>query len=175
VSDESAERCRAGAREALSAPARGVAGDTLERAADTLERTGSREAIADALAPMADELRVTRVVVHERVGDALVPVSAEDLAPIATPETLAEGAVAIVRGVGAPDRLAMAELEARGFGALLAVPVMRDGEIVAAVELYAEGARPWRRYDVRRARMAAHHVAAALARIDDGALTAGRE
>src|SRR4051812_44622737 len=116
VSEESAERCRAGAREALSAPARGVAGDMLERAADTLERIASREAIADALAPVAHELRATRVVVHERVGDALVAVSAEDLAPIATPETLAEGAVAIVRGVGAPDPLAIDELKARGFG-----------------------------------------------------------
>jgi diguanylate cyclase (GGDEF)-like protein/PAS domain S-box-containing protein len=173
VADAAAERCRAGARAALAAPAHGIAGNTLERAAEALAHVSSPEQIAEALAPVARDLRAARVVVHERAGDALVPVSAEDLAPIATPRLLADGAVAIVRGGAAVDPLAVAELEARSYGALLAVPVTRDGEIVAAVELYAERARPWRRFDVSRARMAAHHVAAALARIADQSVAVG--
>jgi EAL domain-containing protein (putative c-di-GMP-specific phosphodiesterase class I) len=166
VAQEAADRCRARARDALTAPLAGAGGDALERAADALARVTSREQIAEALAPVARELRGARVVVHERAGGALAPVSAEDLAPIATPAMLADGAVAILRGGTAADPLAVTELDARGFGALLALPVTRDGEIVAAVELYAESAVAWRRFDVRRARMAAHHVAAALARID---------
>jgi hypothetical protein len=123
---------------ALVAPPQGAAGDALERAADALGRVHAREEVADVLEPLARELDAVRVVVHERRGDALVPVSATgagDDAPVVTPAMLAGGAVAIVRGAGPADPLAVADLRARGFGALLAVPVTRDGEIVGAVEL----------------------------------------
>jgi hypothetical protein len=47
--------------------------------------------------------------------------------------------------------------------------VTRDGALVGSVELYQDRAQPWSRFDVRHARLAAHHVAAALARLDDPA------
>jgi GAF domain-containing protein len=79
---------------------------------------------------------------------------------------LADGAVAVVARPGAENEPALGPLRARGFGSLLAVPVTRDGAIVGAIELYAAAPRAWSRYDLRRARTAGHHVAAALARID---------
>lgn len=136
--------------------------------ADALARIDAREGLAGVLEPVAQELRAAHVVVHERVGNQLVAVSATgegDDTPIATPAMLAGGAVAIVRGGGPADPLAVADLHERGYGALLAVPVTRDGEIVGAVELYKKPARPWSRYDVRRARLTGHHVAAAMARL----------
>jgi GAF domain-containing protein len=94
------------------------------------------------------------------------------LAPVATPAMLAaDGAVAVVDGAGAADPLAIAELRARGFASLLAVPVARDGRIVGSVEIYASAPRSWSRFDVRRARTVGHHVAAALARLEARALT----
>jgi diguanylate cyclase (GGDEF)-like protein/PAS domain S-box-containing protein len=168
VAPEAGERCRLRASAALVAPAQGTAGDALARVAEALARIDAREGLAGALEPVAEELRAARVVVHERVGADLVAVSATgegDDAPTATPAMLAGGAVAIVRGAGPADPLAVADLRARGYGALLAVPVTHDGEIVGAVELYQERARPWSRYDVSRARLAGHHVAAALARL----------
>jgi GAF domain-containing protein len=47
---------------------------------------------------------------------------------------------------------------------VLAVPVLHDGRLAGAVEFYAGAGRVWSRFDVRQARTAGHHVAAALAR-----------
>jgi diguanylate cyclase (GGDEF)-like protein/PAS domain S-box-containing protein len=167
VSDDSAARCRARARAALVAPA-GAEGDPLERVAEALAQATAHDELAAAFAPLASELRATHVVVHERWGDELVPVSAtggaHGPAPVATPAMLSEGAVAIVDGPGAADPLAVAELRARGFGSVLAVPVLHDGRLAGAVEFYAGAGRVWSRFDVRQARTAGHHVAAALAR-----------
>jgi diguanylate cyclase (GGDEF)-like protein/PAS domain S-box-containing protein len=174
VADAASERCRVRAANALVAASDGPAGDALERVADALARLSAPSELAAVLEPVAEELRAARVVVYESAGEGLVPVSAtgegDDAPPIATPAMLAGGAVALVRGVGAADPLAVADLRERGFGALLAVPVTRDGELVGSVELYQERARPWSRYDVRRARLAGHHVAAALARLSALAL-----
>jgi len=43
--------------------------------------------------------------------------------------------------------------------------VLTVGAIVGAIELYTAAPRAWSRYDLRRARTAGHHVAAALARL----------
>jgi GAF domain-containing protein len=125
---------------------------------------------------VAVELRAAEMVVHQRVGDRLVAVSAwgadgpAAAAPaIATPAMLADGAVAVVDRPAAADESAVSALRARGFGSLLAVPVTRDGAIVGAIELYAFAPRAWSRYDLRRARTAGHHVAAALARLEGDA------
>jgi EAL domain/GAF domain len=169
VSDESSEACRGRARTALQ----DAAGDALEEAAEALSHVCAGTELAAALAPVAAELRVAATVVHERVGDRLVAVSAagrggvpDPLPAIATAAMLADGAVALVDGPAAADERAVAQLRARGFGSLLAVPVTRDGAIVGAIELYVTAPRAWSRYDLRRARTAGHHVAAALARLD---------
>jgi diguanylate cyclase (GGDEF)-like protein/PAS domain S-box-containing protein len=169
VSEDAAERCRARARTALH----DAAGDALEEAADALSHVSAGAELAAALAPVSAELRAAVTVVHERVGDRLVAVSAAGrdsgagaLPAIASAAMLADGAVAVVDGPGAAsDEPALDALRARGFGSLLAVPVTRDGAIVGAIELYASGPRAWSRYDLRRARTAGHHVAAALARL----------
>ena len=168
VSDESAARCRDRARAALVAPA-GAEGDPLELVADALSQATAHDELAAALAPLAADLRATHVVVHERWDDALVPVSAtggaHGPAAVATPAMLVDGAVAVIDGAGAPDPLAVAELRARGFGSLLAVPVLLDRSLAGAVEIYAVAPRAWSRVDIRRARTAGHHVAAALSRM----------
>jgi EAL domain-containing protein (putative c-di-GMP-specific phosphodiesterase class I) len=179
VSDASAASCRARARAALAAPAHGAAGDPLEQAAEALSHVASVDELAPALAPVVAELRGAQVVVHEIDDERLFPVSssAGDLAdvafaPVATAAMLAaDGAVAVVDGAGATDPLAIAELRARGFASLLAAPVARDGRIVGSIEMYASEPRSWSRFDVRRARTVAHHVAAALARLEARALT----
>jgi diguanylate cyclase (GGDEF)-like protein/PAS domain S-box-containing protein len=167
VSDDAAARCRDRARAALVAPA-GAEGDSLERVAGALSQATAHDELASAFSPLATELRATHVVVHELWGDELVPVSAtggaRGPAPVATPAMLTEGAVAIVDGPGATDPLAVAELRARGFGSVLTVPVLLDGRLAGAVEFYAAEGRVWSRFDVRQARTAGHHVAAALAR-----------
>jgi diguanylate cyclase (GGDEF)-like protein len=172
VSEDAAGACRARALTALH----DAAGDALEEAADALSHLSAGSELAGALAPVAAELRAAVTVVHQRVGDRLVAVSAwgadgaaDTAAAIATPAMLADGAVALVDRP-ATDEPAVAQLRARGFGSLLAVPVTRDGAIVGAIELYATAPRAWSRYDLRRARTAGHHVAAALARLEGGAV-----
>ena len=176
VSDDAAARCRARARAALVAPAGGE-GDPLERVAEALSQATAHDQLASAFAPLATELRATHVVVHELWGDELVPVGAtggaRGPAPVATPAMLTEGAVAIVDGPGATDPLAVAALRARGFGSVLAVPVLREGRLVGAVEIYAAAAHAWSRSDIRRARTAGHHVAGALARVTGLGLAPG--
>ncbi len=48
-----------------------------------------------------------------------------------------------------------------------------DGRLAGAVEFYAAAARVWSRFDVRQARTAGHHVAAALARTNGRGLAPG--
>src|SRR4051812_16368259 len=139
VAAEAAEGCRARTRAALAAPA-GRDGDALEQLAHTLSHVASADAVAAALEPVAAELRADLVVVSERHGDALVPagvlaggaVADTAVEPVATPGALAGGAVEVVNGARDADPLAVAEVHARGFGSLLAVPIVVDGATAGA-------------------------------------------
>jgi diguanylate cyclase (GGDEF)-like protein/PAS domain S-box-containing protein len=166
VSEDAAVSCRAGALAALAAPPEGGVRGPLEDAAEALSRVATYAGLAGALAPMIADLRAAEVVVHERDGGRFVAVSGAGFDPVVTPEMLAGGAVGVVDGPGAADPLALVELRASGFASLLALPVTSEGRIVGAVEIYGREARAWSRWDLRRMRTLAHHVAGALARLD---------
>jgi EAL domain-containing protein (putative c-di-GMP-specific phosphodiesterase class I) len=172
VAEDAAAACRAGARAALAAPGPGATSDGLDQVAHALSRASSYDEVAAGLEPVAAEIRAEHVVIHELREGRLVAAAHTtpngsapgDLAPVVTAGMLADGAVEMVSGTGG-DALVLAELELRGYGAVLAVPVTVGDRLVGAVEVYAAAAQPWRRYDVRRLRTAGHHVGAALARL----------
>jgi GAF domain-containing protein len=122
--------------------------------------------------PVLDELRATYAVVYERRDDALAAVSAAlgwevrtDVEPIAATAMIEGRAVQVLAEASTADPASLAELQARGFGALLAVPIVAEGRTLGALEIYAVEPRPWSRYDVHRTRIVGHQLSAAMRRL----------
>ena len=57
-------------------------------------------------------------------------------------------------------------LAAQGFRSLLRLPIVCEAETVGILEAYSRRDRPWSRFEIRRARIIAHQLAAALERIE---------
>jgi GAF domain-containing protein len=130
-----------------------------------------------SLTPVVEELRATNAVVYERRDDSLVALGdaigteiPPDLEPIAAAALIEGRAVQVVAEAGIADPVSLAELQARGFGALLAVPIVAEGQTVGALEIYAAEPRPWSRYDVHRTRIVGHQLSAAIRRLCENPL-----
>ena len=64
------------------------------------------------------------------------------------------------------DAREIATLAALGFRAVLRLPLICEDRVVGVLEAYSEGDRPWSRFELRRARIIAHQLGAALERIE---------
>jgi GAF domain-containing protein len=64
---------------------------------------------------------------------------------------------------------ALAALAATGYRSRLSVPVRSGGNDLAMLDAYATLARPWSRFEIRRARILSHALGAALGRIEGAA------
>jgi diguanylate cyclase (GGDEF)-like protein/PAS domain S-box-containing protein len=175
IAVEAAERCRARSIAALRAPASDAA-DPVERVADALSHVIAPSDVAAALAPVVDELRASHAVVYGRRDDALVALGdafgpgAPDLEPIAAAAMIDGRAVQLVADGGTADPLELRELEMRGSGAMLGVPIVAEGRTIGALEIYAAEPRSWSRYDVHRTRIVSHHLRGAITRLHTSAL-----
>jgi GAF domain-containing protein len=125
---------------------------TLEALTERLSLARDRAELDDALHLMAHELDADEV----RIGE-----------PFA-----GEGGVGRVTQLLATDAApadALAALAATGYGSRLSVPVRSGGVPLATLDAYATPARPWSRFEIRRARILSHALGAALSRIDGAA------
>jgi diguanylate cyclase (GGDEF)-like protein/PAS domain S-box-containing protein len=177
VADEAAESCRVRASALLAAPAGGASADALERVADALSHATAPSELAASLVPVLEELRAANAVVYERRDDSLAAVSAPfgwdllpDIEPIAAAAMIEGRAVQVLAEASMADLVSLAELQARGFGAVLAVPIVAEGRTLGALEIYAVEPRPWSRHDVHRARIVSHQLSAAMRRLSENSV-----
>ena len=69
------------------------------------------------------------------------------------------------RAAPAPDAVA---LTAGNWGSPLRLPLVWHDRVVGILEIHSRRDRPWSRFDIRRARMLTHQMAAAIASIEHG-------
>ena len=87
-------------------------------------------------------------------------------------------AMQLVADAGTADPLELRELEMRGAGAMLGVPIVAkgrtigEGRTIGALEIYAAEPRSWSRYDVHRTRIVSHQLRGAITRLHTSALPA---
>ena len=146
----------------------------LERIVTRLSRATDHLQLVEAMEPIAAELRADHVVVLRR------PAGTDELHVLTTGArsaaadsdggaraTLESGQILQVLAgdpMASPGETAM--LAARGFRSLLRLPIVCEAETVGILEAYSRADRPWSRFDIRRARIIAHQLAAALERIE---------
>ena len=81
-------------------------------------------------------------------------------------------AMQLVADAGTADPLELRELEMRGAGAMLGVPIVAEGRTIGALDIYAAEPRSWSRYDVHRTRIVSHQLRGAITRLHTSALPA---
>jgi hypothetical protein len=69
-------------------------------------------------------------------------------------------------GDSAGDPRVLATMQSQGWNAALRIPLVWHHRIVGLLEAYNLLNRPWSRFEIRRARMISHHLAAALETIE---------
>jgi diguanylate cyclase (GGDEF)-like protein/PAS domain S-box-containing protein len=172
-----AQTCAVSFTASLAGEQDGATGDlreqSLERIIARLSRAVDEAGLAAAADSIRSELRADRVLILRR------PAGTDDLHPVgadaAGPRLAIPGPDALLRerrlrqilaGDPAADPLEVAALSALGYRSLLRLPVVCEDRVVGALEAYSVGDRPWSRFEIRRARMIAHQLGAALERIE---------
>ena len=80
-------------------------------------------------------------------------------------DVLRLGMVQVLAGDPSADVEERAALAALGYRSLLRLPVSCEDLVVGALEAYSVDERPWSRFEIRRARMIAHQLGAAVERV----------
>jgi GAF domain-containing protein len=74
-------------------------------------------------------------------------------------------AAQVLRGEPLSDQQQQDRLAELGYGALLLVPVVTQGDAIGLLTLFRDEARPWTLAEIRLARIGAGQLAAALERL----------
>jgi len=122
----------------------------LERVTGLLSRASRPEHLDAALEPIARDINADRVVLTQ-LADA--------------GDVLRLGMVQVLAGDPNADVEERAALAALGYRSLLRLPVSCEDLVVGALEAYSVDERPWSRFEIRRARMIAHQLGAAVERV----------
>jgi GAF domain-containing protein len=125
----------------------------LERVSGMLSRARRPEDLDAVLGPIARDLHADSVVLAWPEESAAAP-PAEG---VALEQVLA--------GDTGADAVERAALVARGYRSLLRMPICCEDRVVGALEAYSRDERPWSRFEIRRARMIAHQLGAAVERV----------
>jgi hypothetical protein len=123
----------------------------LERVTGMLSRARRADDLDAALEPIARDLNADRVVLTQ-LGDA-----DEAALRLGMTQVLASDPTASVE-----ERASLAAL---GYRSLLRLTVSCEDRVVGALEAYSRDERPWSRFEIRRARMIAHQLGAAVERV----------
>jgi GAF domain-containing protein len=147
---------------AEAVPGRGVGEPQdrrLERVTGMLSRARRPEDLQAALAPIAGDLHADHVVLS--APDGAVP-------------GLDVGVLQVLAGDGGADADEREALVTLGYRSLLRMPVCCEDRVVGSLEAYCREERPWSRFEIRRARMIAHQLGAAVERVGRHEGTAAR-
>ena len=125
----------------------------LERVTGMLSRARRPEDLTEALTPIAGDLHADHVVLS---GPERAPCPLDGDGP---------GVLQVLAGDAGADPEERAALVALGYRSLLRMPVCCEDSVVGALEAYSVEERPWSRFEVRRARMIAHQLGAAVERV----------
>jgi signal transduction protein with GAF and PtsI domain len=88
------------------------------------------------------------------------------LAPATLASLRARKVLQVTAGDAQADPDVLATLTARGMGSVLMMPVARGGVTVGVLEAYSASERLWSRFEVSRARIVSHQLAAVLDRVE---------
>jgi GAF domain-containing protein len=124
-----------------------------------LSRARRPEDLQAALAPIAGDLHADHVVLS--APDGAVP-------------GLDVGVLQVLAGDGGADADEREALVTLGYRSLLRMPVCCEDRVVGSLEAYCREERPWSRFEIRRARMIAHQLGAAVERVGRHEGTAAR-
>ena len=175
---EAAAACAASFTVTLTGDGGPLAGDAREQALEAIVALVAGAAghaeLAAARALIAAELRADQVTLLRRAPGT------DELHLVRTGR--ASGAIVAGRSLHAvlqdrrveqilasdpqADTREIATLAALGFRSVLRLPLTCEDRVVGVLEAYSEGDRPWSRFELRRARIVAHQLGAALERIE---------
>ena len=162
----------------LAGRADAATGDVREHALEEIvvQVSGATEhaELAAARGLIAAELRADQVTLlrRERGSDELHAVRTGRSAGPVIPgssllSTLREGRLEQVLATDPlADQREIAILAALGFRSVLRLPLTCEDRVVGVLEVHSRSDRPWSRFEIRRARIIAHQLGAALERIE---------
>ena len=174
ASCEATEACTSSFARSIAGIASTVTGDVREHA---FEQILARTAKAHTLAQLpelelaiAAELRAVDVAILWRRGDELYRGSA-DAGPIMLGPGLRaaldeRGSAHVLVDDPAADPREKAALHAQEWCSILRIPLVWHKRVVGVLEAYSARDRPWSRFEIRRARIIAHQLGAALNTIE---------
>ena len=142
---------------AEAVPAQGISEPQdrrLERVTGMLSRARVPEDLDAALGPIARDLHADEVALTRHDGGDDDELEAKH-APL----------VQVLAGDENAHPAERAALAALGYRSLLRMPVCCEERVVGALEAYSIEERPWSRFEIRRARMIAHQLGAAVERV----------
>ena len=123
----------------------------LERVTGMLSRARRADDLDAALEPIARDLNADRVVLTQ-IGDG-------------DEATVRLGMVQVLASDPTASVEERASLAALGYRSLLRLTVSCEDRVVGALEAYSRDERPWSRFEIRRARMIAYQLGAAVERV----------
>ncbi len=175
---EAAAACASSFTVSLAGRADAATGDVREHALEEIvvQVSGATEhaELAAARGLIAAELRADQVTLlrRERGSDELHAVRTGRSAGPVIPgssllSTLREGRLEQVLATDPlADQREIAILAALGFRSVLRLPLTCEDRVVGVLEVHSRSDRPWSRFEIRRARIIAHQLGAALERIE---------
>ena len=181
ISTDAAEACALSFTVSLAGDEATATGDVREHAFEGIVRAVSSARtfaeLAAAGQAVAHELRADQVTLfwQPRDGDELLRVCSggppgQVAANDGLRETLASRRITqIVTSDPTVPASELAGLAAGNWGSLLRLPLVWHDRTVGIMEVHSRRDRPWSRFDIRRARMLTHQLAAAISSIESGA------
>ena len=166
-----AQHCVDALAAALARPTLDDGDHPLDAAAAQLAALATHDGLADVLEMVQRELRCEHIVVHERyAGDDVRHGSGRSTAEDLIHDVLSDGrAHQAVINAGEHGTTALHEL---GLACMLAVPITCEDRLVGVLELGRVSLRPWSRFELRQARLIAHHLGSTLERVGPSRLAA---
>jgi GAF domain-containing protein len=149
VAPDAERSCLETFRASLDEAADGHEHDSLEAILRRLADVATPEDLEDCLPAIARELHAYEVRVSADTTQAV--------------HLVAESVGADADAVGA--------LHAQGYRSSLSLPLVHRGATLASLRAYRRTERPWSRFEVRRARLISHQLAAVLERIGTAPLS----